>query len=66
MVLSTVNRSVNHFINRLEANPFSAQRGVSPPLLRSAVGKTRSWAEARFGDPDTPHPARRLTKYLCW
>jgi SAM-dependent methyltransferase len=65
-VLSTVGRSINYFINRLEANPFSAPRGVSPALLRSAAGKTRAWAKARFGDTDAPHPARRLTKYLCW
>ena len=65
-VLSTVGRLVNYFINRLEANPFSAPSGVSPDLLRSAADKTRAWAEARFGDPDAQHPARRLTKYLCW
>jgi SAM-dependent methyltransferase len=65
-VVSTVGRSINYFINRLEANPFSAPSGVSPALLRSAASKTRAWAEARFGDPDAPHPARRLTKYMCW
>ena len=65
-VLSTVNRSVNYFINRLQANPFSAPRGVSPAVLRSAADKTRAWAEARFGDLDAPHPARRSTKYLFW
>jgi hypothetical protein len=36
---------VNYFINRLEANPFSAQTGVSPAVLRSAAGKTHAWAE---------------------
>ena len=61
-----MDRSVNYFIGRLEANPFSAPSGVSPAVLRSAAVKTRAWAEARFGDPDAPHPARRLTKYLCW
>ena len=66
VVLSTVGRSVNYFINRLEANPFSAPRGASPALLRSAADKTRAWAEARFGDPNATHPAQRLTKYLCW
>ena len=65
-VHSTVGRSVNYFIGRLEANPFSAPIGVNPAVLRSAAIKTRAWAEARFGDPDAPHPARRLTKYLCW
>ena len=65
-VLSTVGRSVNYFINRLEANPFSAPRGVSPALLRSAADKTRAWAEARFGDPNAADSAQRLTKYLCW
>ncbi len=65
-MLSTVGRSVNYFINRLEANPFSAPRGVSPALLRSAADKTRAWAETRFGDPNAAHPAQRLTKYLCW
>ena len=65
-LLSTVGRSVNYFINRLEANLFSAPSGVSPALLRSAAGKTPAWAEARFGDPDAPDAARRLTKYLCW
>ncbi len=65
-VLSAVRRSVNYFINRLEANPFSAPGGVSPAALSSAADKTRAWAAARFGDPDAPHPARRLTQYLCW
>jgi SAM-dependent methyltransferase len=65
-VLSTVHRSVNYFLNRLEANPFSAPGGVSRAALRSAADKTRAWAEARFGDLDVGHPARRLTKYLCW
>ena len=65
-VHSAVERSVNYFISRLEANPFSAPNGVSPAELRSAAVKTRAWAPACFGDPDAPHPARRLTKYLCW
>jgi SAM-dependent methyltransferase len=65
-VLSTVGRSVNYFINRLEANPFSAPSGVSRAVLRSAADKTRAWAEARFGDLGARHPAWRLTKYLCW
>ena len=53
----TVGRSVNYFINRLEANPFSAPSGVSSAVLRSAADKTRAWAEARFGVPNAPHPA---------
>jgi SAM-dependent methyltransferase len=65
-VLSTVGRSVNYFLNRMEANPFSVPSGVSPAVLRSAADRTRAWAEARFGDPNALHPARRLTQYLCW
>ncbi len=64
--LSTVGRSVKYFINPLEANPSSAPSGASSALSSSAARKTRAWAEAGFGDPDAAHPARRLTKYLCW
>ena len=65
-VLSPVGRSVNYFINRLEANPFSGAEWCEPRLVEVCRDKTRAWAEARFGDPDAPHPARRLTKYLSW
>ena len=65
-VLSTVGRSVNYFINRLEAESVLDAEWCEPSLLRSAADKTRAWAEARFGDPDAPHAARRLTKYLSW
>jgi hypothetical protein len=65
-VVSTVGRSINYYINRLEANPFSAPSGVNPALLRHAASKTRAWAETRFGDVAAPHPAQRVTRYLCW
>jgi hypothetical protein len=53
-VHSTVQISVNSFIRRLEAKPFSGPSGVSPAALRSADVKTGAWAKASFGEPD-PH-----------